>query len=333
MLTRMIGVRTLTAAVRTEAGKTLSSAPYTYTSPDDPAREDEGLFGPGSVTWRVMNNRIMWVAIVRALYLQAMHQRVIRGTLQNAATVTQPVDAWARLRRTRTFIETRTFGTTAEAGRAGRHVRKIHEALTGTDPGGDARQLGRRRDDRAAHVTGKTQPRRCRAVRAGPDPVPVTVQLQPEPGPGAQIHQGHRVGGSAGGRRDAQDDLGAPGHLVHLVPAARQTSMMSSRRAAQNARNAGKNPLSAAAARRVRGSSRPAGPAGHAAPKRQPPRWPAARVAGQAGARPAAPQAHPQPRSPRTARRSGAMTRARQAVTSRRPPPAPGHVPHPPRTS
>ena len=110
--------------------------PYTYTSPDDPAREDEGLFGRESVTWRVMNSRIMWVAVVRALYLQALHPRVIRGTLQNAATITEPVDAWARLRRTRKFIETRTFGTIAEAELAGRRVRKIHESLTGTDPDG-----------------------------------------------------------------------------------------------------------------------------------------------------------------------------------------------------
>ena len=110
--------------------------PYTYTSPDDPAREDDGLFGPESVTWRVMSSRIMWVAVVRALYLQALHPRVIRGTLQNAATITQPVDAWARLRRTRKFIETRTFGTMAEAERAGRRVRKIHQSLTGTDPDG-----------------------------------------------------------------------------------------------------------------------------------------------------------------------------------------------------
>ena len=51
--------------------------PYTYTHPDDPAREDDGLFGPGSMTWRVMDNRIMWVAVVRALYLQALHPRVI----------------------------------------------------------------------------------------------------------------------------------------------------------------------------------------------------------------------------------------------------------------
>src|ERR1700691_5388087 len=110
--------------------------PYTYTDPDDPAREDDGLFAPGSMTWRVMNTRIMWVAVVRALYLQALHPRVIRGTLQNAVTITEPADAWARLRRTRKFIETRTFGTVAEAERAAHRVRKIHQPLTGTDPDG-----------------------------------------------------------------------------------------------------------------------------------------------------------------------------------------------------
>jgi uncharacterized protein (DUF2236 family) len=114
----------------------LARTPYTYTDPDDPDREDEGLFGPESVTWRIMSSRIMWVAVVRALYLQALHPRVIRGTLQNATGITQPADAWARLRRTRKFIETRTFGTVAEAQRAGRRVRMIHEPLTGTDPDG-----------------------------------------------------------------------------------------------------------------------------------------------------------------------------------------------------
>ena len=115
--------------------------PYTYTNPDDPGREDEGLFGPGSVTWRIMSSRIMWVAAMRALYLQALHPRVIRGTLQNAPGITQPVDGWARLRRTRKFIETRTFGTTAEAEQAGRRVRRIHRSLTGTDPDGTRYRL------------------------------------------------------------------------------------------------------------------------------------------------------------------------------------------------
>src|SRR6266566_6272124 len=119
----------------------MASTPYRYTSPYDPAREDDGLFGPESVTWRVMSSRIMWVAVLRALYLQALHPRVIRGTLQNAATITEPTDAWARLRRTRTFIETRTFGTTAEAERAGRRVRTIHASLTGTDPDGTRYQV------------------------------------------------------------------------------------------------------------------------------------------------------------------------------------------------
>ena len=114
----------------------MPSTPYTYTSPYDPDREDDGLFGPGSVTWRIMNSRIMWVAVLRALYLQALHPRVIRGTLQNATTITEPADVWARLRRTRKFIETRTFGTTAEAELAGRRVRTLHQALTGTDPDG-----------------------------------------------------------------------------------------------------------------------------------------------------------------------------------------------------
>jgi uncharacterized protein (DUF2236 family) len=99
------------------------------------AAADAGLFGPGSMTWRVMDSPVMWVAAARALYLQALHPRVMRGTWQNA-DFADPDQAWSRLRRTREFVLTRTFGTVAEAERAGRRVRKIHRALTGTDPDG-----------------------------------------------------------------------------------------------------------------------------------------------------------------------------------------------------
>lgn len=58
------------------------------------------------------------MAVVRALYLQGLHPRVIRGTLQNAATITEPVDAWARLRRTRKFIETPRLYACDEAKQA-----------------------------------------------------------------------------------------------------------------------------------------------------------------------------------------------------------------------
>ncbi len=121
--------------------------PYTYTSPDDPGREDDGLFGAGSMTWRVMGNRIMWLAVVRALYLQALHPRVIRGTLQNAATITEPVDAWARLRRTRMFIETRLRGRAAD--KRGAHRRPRHD---GARLDGRARRLLRTDQAEAVRV-------------------------------------------------------------------------------------------------------------------------------------------------------------------------------------
>jgi uncharacterized protein (DUF2236 family) len=52
---------------------------------DDARAADYGLFGPGSVTWRLMTEPVMWVAGTRALYLQALHPRVMQGTWQNSA--------------------------------------------------------------------------------------------------------------------------------------------------------------------------------------------------------------------------------------------------------
>jgi uncharacterized protein (DUF2236 family) len=111
-----------------------------FTHPADPAREDDGLFGPGSVTWRLMNNRVMWVAGFRSLYLQGLHPRVMRASWQNSS-FTDPQEAWGRLFRTRMFVLTRTYGTTAEAEREGRRVRKIHESVAGTEPDGTAYRI------------------------------------------------------------------------------------------------------------------------------------------------------------------------------------------------
>ncbi|MEU5538876.1 oxygenase MpaB family protein [Streptomyces sp. NPDC020362] len=75
---------------------------------------------------------MMWVAGVRALYLQALHPRAVRGVLQNSDFRR---DAWGRLMRTANFVGTTTYGTTEAAERAGARVRKIHRMLTATDPG------------------------------------------------------------------------------------------------------------------------------------------------------------------------------------------------------
>ena len=93
---------------------------------------DQGLFGPGSVTWRIMAEPVMWIAGLRALYLQALHPDVMLGTWQNTA-LADPSQAWGRFTRTTKFVRVRTFGSTEQAERAGRRLRKIHSTLTGVD--------------------------------------------------------------------------------------------------------------------------------------------------------------------------------------------------------
>jgi uncharacterized protein (DUF2236 family) len=92
---------------------------------------DPGLFGPASVTWQVHGDPMMWIAGVRALYLQALHPRAVRGVLQNSDFRR---DAWGRLMRTADFVGTTTYGTAEAAEKAGARVRKIHRMLSATDP-------------------------------------------------------------------------------------------------------------------------------------------------------------------------------------------------------
>ena len=92
---------------------------------------DLGLFGPHSVSWRVHSEPILWLAGLRALYLQALHPRAITGVMQNSDF---RHDAWGRLLRTAEYVGTVVFGTTADAEAAGARVRRIHERLRATDP-------------------------------------------------------------------------------------------------------------------------------------------------------------------------------------------------------
>lgn len=92
---------------------------------------DPGLFGPTSVTWQMHGDPMMWVAGIRALYLQALHPRAVRGVMENSDFRR---DAWGRLMRTANFVGTTTYGTTEAAERAGARVRRIHRMLSATDP-------------------------------------------------------------------------------------------------------------------------------------------------------------------------------------------------------
>jgi len=106
----------------------------------DQQRRDYGLFGPGSVTWRVASEPVMWIAGVRAMYMQALHPRVMLGTWQNTAFA-KPDEAWGRFTRTVKFVRVRTYGTTAEVDRAAARLRKMHSSLTGVDEDGSRFRL------------------------------------------------------------------------------------------------------------------------------------------------------------------------------------------------
>jgi uncharacterized protein (DUF2236 family) len=93
---------------------------------------DPGLFGPGSVTWQLHSDPMMWIAGIRALYLQALHPRAVRGVMQNSDF---RKDTWGRLLRTARFVGTISYGTTDAAEQAGMRLRRIHRRLKATDPG------------------------------------------------------------------------------------------------------------------------------------------------------------------------------------------------------
>jgi uncharacterized protein (DUF2236 family) len=106
-----------------------SAAAYVSGVPETPA--DEGLFGPGSVTWRVNTDPGWPVASLRALMVQALHPLAMAGVDQHSDWRRDPV---GRLAATSTYVTTITFGERAAAERAAARVRRIHEHVRGVDP-------------------------------------------------------------------------------------------------------------------------------------------------------------------------------------------------------
>lgn len=88
-----------------------------------------GYFGPGSVTWRIHADPILWVGGIRALYLQALHPQAMAGVAQHSGFQADP---WGRLLRTAEYVGTITFGTRSAADRAAARVRGLHRR-TGVD--------------------------------------------------------------------------------------------------------------------------------------------------------------------------------------------------------
>ncbi len=89
---------------------------------------DPGLFGPGSVTWRVVREPILVAAGGRALLLQVANPLVAQGAIDHSSYETDP---YGRLLRTLEWVAVCAFGTTREAKEICRQVNRLHGHVRG----------------------------------------------------------------------------------------------------------------------------------------------------------------------------------------------------------
>ncbi|MEC9088352.1 MAG: oxygenase MpaB family protein, partial [Actinomycetota bacterium] len=93
----------------------------THLYPNDP-----GLFGPDSVSWKVMGDVSSFAGGVRALLLQALHPEVAAGVADHSAYKSDPL---GRLNRTSLFVTTANYGSMPEVRSAVQMVRKAHQPV------------------------------------------------------------------------------------------------------------------------------------------------------------------------------------------------------------
>lgn len=95
---------------------------------------DPGLFGPGSVTWKVHADfTSMMVGGLAALMVQMLHPLALAGVWDHS---TFRVDALGRLRNTAAFVGRTTYAPREAAEAAIGRVRQIHHHVIGTAPDG-----------------------------------------------------------------------------------------------------------------------------------------------------------------------------------------------------
>jgi uncharacterized protein (DUF2236 family) len=106
-----------------------SAAAYVSAVPDHP--QDDGFFGPASVTWRVAADLSAPVAGLRSLLMQALHPLAMAGVDQHSDWRRDPV---GRLAATSAYEATVTYGDRASATQVAERVRAIHTRVRGVDP-------------------------------------------------------------------------------------------------------------------------------------------------------------------------------------------------------
>ena len=99
------------------------------------AAEAGGLFGPGSMSWRIDRELIVLAGGSCALLMQAAHPVVAAGVEQHSTYASDP---FGRLMRTLTSSFDVVFGTRSQAEATIRRVNAIHARVRGLRPDGGA---------------------------------------------------------------------------------------------------------------------------------------------------------------------------------------------------
>ena len=94
---------------------------------------DAGLFGPESVTWRVLSYPATLLAGVRALVLQSLDPLTVAGVAQHSRFRSEPI---GRLQTTARFVTIASFGTTAQVEAECAMIRRVHERVQGVTSDG-----------------------------------------------------------------------------------------------------------------------------------------------------------------------------------------------------
>jgi uncharacterized protein (DUF2236 family) len=95
------------------------------------SRADEGLFGPGSQSWRIDGEVLVLAGGTCALLMQLAHPAIAAGVAEHSDFRDDP---FARLRRTLNASFAVVFGTRTRAEQALRRINAIHGAVRGTVP-------------------------------------------------------------------------------------------------------------------------------------------------------------------------------------------------------
>jgi uncharacterized protein (DUF2236 family) len=96
---------------------------------------DGGLFGPGTVTWRVNREGVLLVGGGRALLMQVAHPLVAAAVVQHSSFQRDP---WRRLYRTLDLVTTVVFGDAEQSARACAALAAVHARVQGMASDGRA---------------------------------------------------------------------------------------------------------------------------------------------------------------------------------------------------